>query len=247
MSDVNPVFVNRSLTGIYNELDTLKAVGVITPQLYDHICELLPKSYSPGMTPFDLKMSNSNVKGGDDERSNTPQPAQQIPPPPRYCPGPQEQQVAEAIYDYRPTDASDLALYRGAQIIIVEKINPDWWRGRDKNTNTEGIFPSSYVRVVGAFSPPAPVQPLYGQLYPPLPQQQQYMAPPPQQYAVQSPSPQPYYPPIQPQAESSNQDQKPHHESAFEKQGKKFGKKLGNAAIFGAGATIGSELVNSIF
>lgn len=29
--------------------------------------------------------------------------------------------------------------------------------------------------------------------------------------------------------------------------GKKFGKKLGNAAIFGAGATMGSNLVNSIF
>lgn len=30
-------------------------------------------------------------------------------------------------------------------------------------------------------------------------------------------------------------------------QGKKFGKKLGNAAIFGAGATIGGNIVNSIF
>jgi len=29
--------------------------------------------------------------------------------------------------------------------------------------------------------------------------------------------------------------------------GKKFGKKLGNAAIFGAGASIGSNIVNSIF
>ncbi|KAI9715521.1 MAG: hypothetical protein M1828_000828 [Chrysothrix sp. TS-e1954] len=30
-------------------------------------------------------------------------------------------------------------------------------------------------------------------------------------------------------------------------QGKKFGRKLGNAAIFGAGATIGGDIVNSIF
>lgn len=29
--------------------------------------------------------------------------------------------------------------------------------------------------------------------------------------------------------------------------GKKIGKKLGNAAIFGAGATIGGNIVNSIF
>ncbi|KAL4765539.1 SH3 domain-containing protein [Aspergillus foveolatus] len=33
----------------------------------------------------------------------------------------------------------------------------------------------------------------------------------------------------------------------FEEHGKKFGKKMGNAAIFGAGATIGSNIVNSIF
>jgi LAS seventeen-binding protein 1/2 len=33
----------------------------------------------------------------------------------------------------------------------------------------------------------------------------------------------------------------------FEENGKKFGKKMGNAAIFGAGATIGSNIVNSIF
>ena len=34
--------------------------------------------------------------------------------------------------------------------------------------------------------------------------------------------------------------------SKFNQQGKKFGKKLGNAAIFGAGATIGSDIVNAI-
>ena len=35
--------------------------------------------------------------------------------------------------------------------------------------------------------------------------------------------------------------------SKFDENGKKFGKKLGNAAIFGAGASIGSNIVNSIF
>jgi hypothetical protein len=35
--------------------------------------------------------------------------------------------------------------------------------------------------------------------------------------------------------------------SKGQEMGKKFGKKLGNAAIFGAGATMGSNLVNSIF
>lgn len=35
--------------------------------------------------------------------------------------------------------------------------------------------------------------------------------------------------------------------SKGEEAGKKFGKKLGNAAIFGAGATIGGKIVNGIF
>ncbi|KAK9367967.1 SH3 domain-containing protein [Lipomyces kononenkoae] len=243
MSDMNTAFVNRSLTTIHNELDTLKAVGVITQQLFDHISDSLPKSYSPNMAPFDLKSSSSEMDSRDEEqRQQSPEKAHQNPPPPRYSPGPNEQQqIVEAIYDYRPTDASDLALYRGAQIIILEKINPDWWRGRDKSTNTEGIFPSSYVRVLGS-TPAVPFPSPYAQQYSPPPQQQ-YMPMPLQPYPV--PSPQPYYPPVQPQAEASNPEQR--HESAFERQGKNIGKKLGNAVIFGAGATIGSDLVNSIF
>lgn len=39
----------------------------------------------------------------------------------------------------------------------------------------------------------------------------------------------------------------PAQKSKLEQHGVKFGKKLGNAAIFGAGATIGSNLVNGIF
>ncbi len=38
-----------------------------------------------------------------------------------------------------------------------------------------------------------------------------------------------------------------HRPSKLEEHGKKFGKKMGNAAIFGAGATIGSKVVNGIF
>ncbi|KLJ05460.1 hypothetical protein EMPG_11039 [Blastomyces silverae] len=38
-----------------------------------------------------------------------------------------------------------------------------------------------------------------------------------------------------------------HRPSKFEQNGKKFGKKMGNAAIFGAGATVGSKIVNGIF
>ncbi|CAN9352332.1 unnamed protein product [Alternaria alternata] len=46
---------------------------------------------------------------------------------------------------------------------------------------------------------------------------------------------------------SSAQAGPPAEPSKMEANGKKFGKKLGNAAIFGAGATIGGNIVNSIF
>ncbi|KAK9237806.1 SH3 domain-containing protein [Lipomyces kononenkoae] len=245
MSDMNTAFINRSLTTIHNELDTLKAVGVITQQLFDHITETLPKSYSTGMAPFDLRSSSPKMNSREDERpQESPEKARQPPPPPRYSPDPSEQQqqleVAEAIYDYRPSDASDLALYRGAPVVILEKINPDWWRGRDKSTNREGIFPSSYVRIIGSSpAPPVPSPSPYMQQYPP---QQQYMPMPIQPYSA--PSPQPYYPPVQQQVDAGNPEQK--QESNFERQGKKFGRKLGNAMIFGAGATLGSDIVNSI-
>lgn len=45
-------------------------------------------------------------------------------------------------------------------------------------------------------------------------------------------------------AQSSTGGRQP---SKLEEHGKKIGKKMGNAAIFGAGATIGSNIVNGIF
>jgi len=46
---------------------------------------------------------------------------------------------------------------------------------------------------------------------------------------------------------SSTPPLEPRKVSKLEENGKKFGKKMGNAAIFGAGATIGSNIVNGIF
>lgn len=105
----------------------------------------------------------------------------------------------------------------------------------------EGIFPRSYVNVInekGGFQSPPPTS-NYGNM--PLDVSQSGSGDP-----------------------NSNDPEK---KSKFEQGGKKFGKKLGNAgrflmnydmstvcsqlipilAIFGAGATVGSNIVNSIF
>jgi LAS seventeen-binding protein 1/2 len=94
------------------------------------------------------------------------------------------------------------------------------WRGRNERTGLEGIFPRSYVNIVEEKRPQAvsPHVSSYGNV--PLDVSQSS------------------------NAMTLAEGKKP---SKFEENGKKFGKKMGNAAIFGAGATIGSNIVNGIF
>lgn len=103
------------------------------------------------------------------------------------------------------------------RIQVSEHMNNDWWRGRNERTGLEGIFPRSYVTVLEEKRPPMPTP--NGTIdYNNMP----LMV-----------------------ASSGSLNQRP--PSKLEEHGKKFGKKMGNAAIFGAGATIGSNIVNGIF
>lgn len=161
--------------------------------------------------------------------------------------------MAEAMYHFQPSGPTDLQLYPGQRIQIVEKLNQDWWRGKDVQNNQEGIFPSNYVRIVsgpgsGQMSVPPPSYNGNNYQQPP----QQYGAPMPQQQQFPPPSVNYYQPQqqqVQPQPQqqvaAAQPDQNQHN--GFSEGAKKFGSKLGNAAIFGAGATVGSNIVNSIF
>lgn len=51
----------------------------------------------------------------------------------------------EALYDYAAQQEGDLAFDRGAIIVVVEKQDENWWRGRDQSGN-EGTFPANYVQ-----------------------------------------------------------------------------------------------------
>ena len=92
------------------------------------------------------------------------------------------------------------------------------WRGRNERTGLEGIFPRSYVNVIE--EKPRPM--LYST---------------PSSYGNMPLD-------VAQGSATSLEGRKP---SKFEENGKKFGRKMGNAAIFGAGATIGSNIVNGIF
>ncbi|GMC45892.1 unnamed protein product [Saccharomyces cerevisiae] len=72
---------------------------------------------------------------------------------------------------------------------------------------------------------------------------QQQPFPPPSTNYYQQPQQQPQQ---APPPQQQQQQQQQHHQSSHSHL-KSFGSKLGNAAIFGAGASIGSDIVNNIF
>ncbi|KAA8623597.1 SH3 domain containing protein [Pyrenophora tritici-repentis] len=121
------------------------------------------------------------------------------------------------------SDAGDLALMPNDKVVVTEYMNNEWWKGRNERTGMEGIFPASYVRkeekaVMPAYTPSAtPAPSNYGNM------------------------------PLDVASGAQAQQQPAGEPSKMEANGKKFGKKLGNAAIFGAGATIGGKIVNGIF
>jgi hypothetical protein len=145
---------------------------------------------------------------------------------------------ARALYRYVASDNRDVSFEKDDKIVVNQYMNQDWWMGQNTRTGQEGIFPKNYVFVEQEEQKSAPyvpyAQPQYG--YPPAAQ-----GPPPQQN--------PYNSSVPPMAvaEGGQPANGQQGDSKVGEYGKKFGKKLGNAAIFGAGATIGGNIVNSIF
>lgn len=195
------------------------------------------------------------------DRSSNPTPNN---PPPQYSPAPaapprnEPQHVevghAVALYRYNDPDPRDLNFEVGDHISVTEFTNADWWMGKNIRTGEEGIFPMSYVRKEAfpselgqkSYTAPNPApnagyygndvkRPIYGQAQPTsgyYPGQQQ-----------QQPN-NPYGGPVPPMQIAEQPTE--HTPGRGQEMGKKFGKKLGNAAIFGAGATIGSSIVGAI-
>lgn len=142
----------------------------------------------------------------DEKRSDfyaTP-PSPALPPPAYATSAAPKIATATALYEYKPTDAGDLLLLTNDRISVTEYMNTDWAKGRNERTGAEGIFPRSFVQVLDEknnFSaPPRPTPSNYGNM--PLDVSQGNSG------AVGA-------------AEGK--------ESKFNQNGKKFGKKMGNA------------------
>ncbi|SGZ39684.1 related to [PSI+] inducibility protein 3 [Hanseniaspora guilliermondii] len=171
------------------------------------------------------------------------------------------EEYAEVLYDFQPQQEGDLALHKGEKVTVLEKMSSDWYKGKDSSNNV-GVFPANYVRVLEneskESSRPLPPPPTYSatsaaatqtggsnnSYYQQMPAQQI----PVQQQQYQQPAPFPpqstnYYQQQPQQAQPAQQAQ----QSQGHGQLGKIGSKLGNAFVFGAGATLGGDLVNAIF
>ncbi|KAA8569276.1 hypothetical protein EYC84_000937 [Monilinia fructicola] len=228
---------NRSIRNIKNELENLLEDELITFESYELMISRLPSENSLNATSSPAPPVNvaspAPVAPVAPVVPSTPNPPPRAPtqPPPRP-------EIGRATALYRYTEPDDCNFEVGDIIIIFEYMNDDWWMGKNERTGKEGVFPSNYVQ---KHTNQPTFQPgYYGNekaTYSPYAAQQQGPAPP-------GPS-NPYDSSVPPMAVAEQPtDDKP---SKGGEMGKKFGKKLGNAAIFGAGATIGGNIVNSIF
>ena len=240
----------------FQELENLLEKEIIDEDVFDQIHAALPEE-SPLSGPLRTANRNGASPAPSMPTTNNASPApptQQLSSmglhdshPPSPAPGPPSYDAtpapnvpsrsakpviaeARALYKYVASDARDVSFEKDDRIAVQEYMNQDWWMGQNVRTGQEGIFPRNYVYVEQDKGPKSYGQPQYG--YPPGPPAQQN----------------PYDANVPPMAVAEGgQGQGQEGDHKMGQYGKKFGKKLGNAAIFGAGATIGGNIVNSIF
>lgn len=50
-----------------------------------------------------------------------------------------------ALYPYTANDSNDCTFVVNDEIIVYEKVNDDWWMGKNVRSGKEGVFPASYT------------------------------------------------------------------------------------------------------
>ncbi|OJA16406.1 hypothetical protein AZE42_05507 [Rhizopogon vesiculosus] len=188
-------------------------------------------------------------------------------------PGMSSKAEARAKWEWTSEDPNDVSFHAGEIIEIVKETNADWWTGRNK-AGKEGLFPSVYVeklppRSVSPLSfsefpnSRTSLDSKYGLTEP------KYSTPPgPPQYSSPQ-SLQPHYPPpsgppaggYMPPPSGPTYDnsysgnppvaqpipQQPPKKGRFGGLGTMMAQSAAGGLGFGAGAAIGSDVINSIF
>uniref|UniRef100_A0A8C7A3A4 Sorbin and SH3 domain-containing protein 2 n=1 Tax=Nothoprocta perdicaria TaxID=30464 RepID=A0A8C7A3A4_NOTPE len=80
------------------------------------------------------------------EKLSPPEKAQPARPPPPAQIG----EIGEAIakYNFSADTNVELSLRKGDRIILLKRVDQNWYEGRIPGTNRQGIFPVSYVEVI---------------------------------------------------------------------------------------------------
>ena len=95
-------------------------------------------------------MNHLNNSITNEKQNGFYQPSASPAPPPAYGAPPAAASIASAsaLYEYHPSDAGDLHIQPNDRIAITEFMNADWAKGRNERTGQEGIFPRSYVNIL---------------------------------------------------------------------------------------------------
>lgn len=51
-----------------------------------------------------------------------------------------------AAYEFRPEEDGELYFKRGDRILVLDKEDSNWWKGKNLESGDEGLFPSTYVQ-----------------------------------------------------------------------------------------------------
>nr|CAL37934.1 hypothetical protein [synthetic construct] len=80
------------------------------------------------------------------EKLTPPEKAQPARPPPPAQPG----EIGEAIakYNFNADTNVELSLIKGDRVILLKRVDQNWYEGKIPGANRQGIFPVSYVEVV---------------------------------------------------------------------------------------------------
>ncbi|XP_028736989.1 sorbin and SH3 domain-containing protein 2 isoform X19 [Peromyscus leucopus] len=80
------------------------------------------------------------------EKLTPPEKAQPARPPPPVQPG----EIGEAIakYNFNADTNVELSLRKGDRIILLKRVDQNWYEGKIPGSNRQGIFPVSYVEVI---------------------------------------------------------------------------------------------------
>ena len=201
---------NRSLRTIRTELEFLTDISLLSTSQLSSILALLPDpSTTSSATQLPIT-SLGNLSISEKQPSGFYSPSPSPAPLPVYT-SPAILAKASAIYAYNPTDAGDLALLPKDHIQILEFMNADWAKGRNERTGQEGIFPRSYVNIIEEKNGGSGVMTMVPP--PPTPQSNNNYGNMPLAVSQGGGG-----------ADSAGR-------SKFDENGKKFGKKLGNAGM----------------